>query len=204
MRCGLKASDRRGLRTTKLRSGIAGTTARREDRGDRRATVIRKQLTGRAHLPIRSADFASDGFEAETGNVAKPEWGQKRTCTSCGAKFYDMQRDPIICPSCGTKFVPQDEKPRRARAEAKAPKKKAAPPPPAEPEEDEEIDEQEDSGLLLDDDDENAETAEDEVDEDVEAAEEGIADVAVDNEELDDDDDEADDGLLLDDEEEQT
>ncbi|MGE5477992.1 MAG: FYDLN acid domain-containing protein, partial [Bacteroidales bacterium] len=23
-------------------------------------------------------------------DVAKPEWGQKRTCNSCGCRFYDM------------------------------------------------------------------------------------------------------------------
>jgi len=33
--------------------------------------------------------------------VAKPEWGQKRTCTSCGGRFYDLARTPIICPKCG-------------------------------------------------------------------------------------------------------
>ena len=32
--------------------------------------------------------------------MAKPEWGVKRTCSSCGARFYDMRRDPIICPKC--------------------------------------------------------------------------------------------------------
>jgi len=32
--------------------------------------------------------------------VAKPEWGQKRTCTSCGGRFYDLARTPIICPKC--------------------------------------------------------------------------------------------------------
>lgn len=37
--------------------------------------------------------------------MAKPEWGTKRTCTSCAAKYYDFQRDPIICPKCGDKFV---------------------------------------------------------------------------------------------------
>jgi uncharacterized protein (TIGR02300 family) len=32
--------------------------------------------------------------------VAKREWGVKRTCTSCGARFYDLRRDPVICPKC--------------------------------------------------------------------------------------------------------
>lgn len=33
--------------------------------------------------------------------MAKPEWGQKRTCNSCGCRFYDMSRSPITCPKCG-------------------------------------------------------------------------------------------------------
>ncbi len=37
----------------------------------------------------------------------KPEWGLKRQCLSCGAKFYDMQRDPIICPACEAPFDPE-------------------------------------------------------------------------------------------------
>jgi len=34
--------------------------------------------------------------------VAKPELGTKRLCASCGAKFYDLNKDPIHCPKCGT------------------------------------------------------------------------------------------------------
>jgi len=30
--------------------------------------------------------------------------GTKRTCQSCGARFYDLNRDPIICPVCGAEF----------------------------------------------------------------------------------------------------
>jgi uncharacterized protein (TIGR02300 family) len=36
--------------------------------------------------------------------VAKPELGLKRQCMSCGAKFYDLNKDPAICPKCGTVF----------------------------------------------------------------------------------------------------
>jgi uncharacterized protein (TIGR02300 family) len=36
--------------------------------------------------------------------VAKPELGLKRQCMSCGAKFYDLNRDPPACPKCGTVF----------------------------------------------------------------------------------------------------
>jgi len=36
--------------------------------------------------------------------VAKPELGTKRLCGSCGAKFYDLNKDPIHCPKCGTVY----------------------------------------------------------------------------------------------------
>jgi len=38
--------------------------------------------------------------------VAKPDLGTKRLCASCGAKFYDLNKDPIICPKCETVFHP--------------------------------------------------------------------------------------------------
>jgi len=34
--------------------------------------------------------------------VAKPELGTKRLCGGCGAKFYDLSKDPIVCPKCHT------------------------------------------------------------------------------------------------------
>jgi uncharacterized protein (TIGR02300 family) len=34
--------------------------------------------------------------------VAKPELGSKRLCMNCGAKFYDLNKDPAMCPKCGT------------------------------------------------------------------------------------------------------
>ena len=39
--------------------------------------------------------------------MAKPEWGTKRMCQACGAKFYDLRRSPIICPACGAEFDPE-------------------------------------------------------------------------------------------------
>lgn len=36
--------------------------------------------------------------------MAKPELGTKRLCAGCGAKFYDLNKDPITCPKCGTVF----------------------------------------------------------------------------------------------------
>ena len=38
--------------------------------------------------------------------MAKPELGTKRLCSGCGAKFYDLSKDPIVCPKCETVFHP--------------------------------------------------------------------------------------------------
>ncbi len=37
--------------------------------------------------------------------MAKAELGTKRLCASCGAKFYDLNKDPIHCPKCDTVYV---------------------------------------------------------------------------------------------------
>lgn len=37
--------------------------------------------------------------------MAKTELGTKRVCQSCGAKFYDLAKDPITCPKCGAIYV---------------------------------------------------------------------------------------------------
>jgi uncharacterized protein (TIGR02300 family) len=37
-----------------------------------------------------------------TRTVAKPELGTKRLCGNCAAKFYDLGKDPIVCPKCHT------------------------------------------------------------------------------------------------------
>jgi uncharacterized protein (TIGR02300 family) len=36
--------------------------------------------------------------------VARAELGAKRRCLSCGAAFFDLNRDPIVCPKCATVF----------------------------------------------------------------------------------------------------
>jgi uncharacterized protein (TIGR02300 family) len=38
--------------------------------------------------------------------VAKPELGIKRQCASCGVKFYDLMKNPIVCPKCSTVLSP--------------------------------------------------------------------------------------------------
>ena len=49
----------------------------------------------------RRRDFAELEWERM---VAKPEWGSKRICPSCGARYYDLLREPVICPKCATPF----------------------------------------------------------------------------------------------------
>ena len=37
--------------------------------------------------------------------MVKPELGTKRLCPSCGSKYYDFDRTPIVCPKCATVFT---------------------------------------------------------------------------------------------------
>lgn len=108
--------------------------------GKRRQTVLRLH---RAHncrinfaltwLARRGKSHANFLLTIPEGHVVKPEWGVKRTCHSCGAKFYDLKRDPIVCPKCGTTFdfetalksrkvrtVTTEAKPVPAKAKVKA------------------------------------------------------------------------------------
>ena len=51
--------------------------------------------------------------------MARPEWGTKRICPSCGTRYYDLLRDPVVCPKCSTPYDPEAFlKSRRARPAA--------------------------------------------------------------------------------------
>lgn len=40
--------------------------------------------------------------------MAKEEWGTKRTCPKCGARFYDLgKEDPVTCIECGNEWTPE-------------------------------------------------------------------------------------------------
>jgi uncharacterized protein (TIGR02300 family) len=53
--------------------------------------------------------------------VVKASWGIKRTCQSCGARFYDLNKSPIKCPKCGREHDREDfVKVRRGRGAAAA------------------------------------------------------------------------------------
>jgi uncharacterized protein (TIGR02300 family) len=47
--------------------------------------------------------------------VTKRELGTKRRCSSCEAKFFDLNADPIVCPKCLAVFAPPQAEPARAR-----------------------------------------------------------------------------------------
>jgi uncharacterized protein (TIGR02300 family) len=46
--------------------------------------------------------------------MAKPELGEKHTCVSCGARFFDLGKEPAVCPKCATEQPA--EQPRLKRA----------------------------------------------------------------------------------------
>jgi len=49
--------------------------------------------------------------------LAKLDLGNKHQCQNCGAKFFDLNKDPVVCPKCGTVF---QSVAARARPAAKA------------------------------------------------------------------------------------
>ncbi len=49
--------------------------------------------------------------------MPKPDLGSKRQCQNCSAKFFDLNKDPIVCPKCGTVY---QVTPLSARAAARA------------------------------------------------------------------------------------
>ena len=61
------------------------------------------------------------------------EYGIKRICQNCGARYYDLNADPAVCPSCGTDYDPEAVmRSRRGRVAAAAvatAKEEAAPDP---------------------------------------------------------------------------
>ena len=48
--------------------------------------------------------------------MAKPEWGIKRT-GPCGTKFYDFNKNPIICPGCGGEVITNEVKTKTKKNE---------------------------------------------------------------------------------------
>jgi uncharacterized protein (TIGR02300 family) len=118
--------------------------------------------------------------------VAKPEWGTKRICLNCGARFYDLNREPIVCPACSTALDPvAQNRPRRSRAAPKLAAVAAVVDPEdavvAEPDEEIEVDEDEEEVTVV-------AAAEDEEEADEEEAEDDGESAIEDVSELGDDD----------------
>ncbi|MEZ5922441.1 MAG: TIGR02300 family protein [Parvularculaceae bacterium] len=54
--------------------------------------------------------------------------GVKRDCPECGARFYDLNKEPAHCPKCDNEFIPEPLlKPRKPRREDEAPEAPEAP-----------------------------------------------------------------------------
>ena len=55
--------------------------------------------------------------------MSRPELGHKFSCVGCGARFYDLNRSPAVCPKC--EVQQPAEKPRVVRAGGGAPSPRA-------------------------------------------------------------------------------
>lgn len=53
--------------------------------------------------------------------MVKAELGTKRTCPSCAARFYDLLKNPIVCPKCNANFVAASILPSKGDMPAMAP-----------------------------------------------------------------------------------
>jgi len=58
--------------------------------------------------------------------VAKPDLGKKHVCSSCGARFYDLNAKDVKCPKCGKPVKPSKSIPVSAPKPKPEPEKKVA------------------------------------------------------------------------------
>ncbi|MEM9619394.1 MAG: TIGR02300 family protein [Pseudomonadota bacterium] len=133
-------------------------------------------------------------YELATIEMTKPELGVKRDCPECGARFYDLNKEPAHCPKCDHEFIPEALlKPRKSPKEEAEAEKTDDPAKPAQETSLESADKEqkavESKKRASLDDDEND-------DDDDELADIEDIDIADDD---DDDDDDNDDNLLVDD-----
>ena len=113
--------------------------------------------------------------------MAKPELGTKRLCASCGAKFYDLNKDPIHCPKCGAVYeVVVATRPTRPEPAAPvvaprppAPEEVAAPEPAEAEEEEVEMDQSLDDDTFIEEQEEEDADVTDIIGGDIENEEEG-------------------------------
>ena len=57
----------------------------------------------------------------------KAKRGTKRVCGGCGAKFYDLNREPAICPMCETVFEIKKPEPKPKKEPVKEEKPEEKP-----------------------------------------------------------------------------
>ena len=57
--------------------------------------------------------------EPMDSRLGKTDLGAKQSCPSCGAKFYDLNRRPAVCPKCTTAFDPSEEGVRAKRGRSR-------------------------------------------------------------------------------------
>jgi uncharacterized protein (TIGR02300 family) len=125
--------------------------------------------------------------------VPKPELGTKRQCQNCGAKFFDLAKDPIVCPKCATvyqvasmparssargKAAAEEEEPQVEAAEAELVPLEEADAPEDEkvaavlPDDDVEIEEEEPADVFLEEEEEDSDDVSTLIDGDIEGDEE--------------------------------
>jgi uncharacterized protein (TIGR02300 family) len=57
--------------------------------------------------------------------MAKPELGNKRVCVACSTRFYDLNKQPVICPKCNTEQPTEQPRLRRAAGNVALEEKRA-------------------------------------------------------------------------------
>lgn len=86
--------------------------------------------------------------------MPKEEWGVKRVCPNCSTRFYDLQRDPMVCPACDHGFSLESlTNPKSRTLVTRRTEEKEEPTVEADPVlEDDVLDDDDDSSVDLDDD----------------------------------------------------
>lgn len=94
--------------------------------------------------------------------MGKADLGEKLTCSDCGARYYDLNKTPALCPKCGAENArPKVFKTKKAEAAIKPTKDEPKPKKTSDDEDDiediEDIEdvEDDDDDILSDDDDDD-------------------------------------------------
>ena len=55
--------------------------------------------------------------------MVKTKWGTKRACPKCSQRFYDLNKNPAVCPNCSYTFDPSKVRMRRRSKRASSEEK---------------------------------------------------------------------------------